>query len=144
MFQGDPYCSEYTRAKPDEKDLVGVWVANARSIEWLKEKGYAVASPPSLEIRADGTFDMRAMPDCWRVFFDKEWKKVLESGSGKWSVQHVQDWYALEMDFHHLNGKDWQCTFSNHFNLRRQKSPYMVHVTVGDPDSGDCIEFEKQ
>ncbi|MCX5654196.1 MAG: hypothetical protein NTY65_06065 [Planctomycetota bacterium] len=26
MFQGDPYCSEYTREKPDEKDLVGVWV----------------------------------------------------------------------------------------------------------------------
>jgi len=63
---------DFPREKPDEKDLVGVWVAIAPSVEWLKEKGYAVVSPPTLEIRADGTLDMLGMPDCWRVFSDTE------------------------------------------------------------------------
>ena len=143
MFQGDPYYNEYTRAKPDEKDLVGVWVANARSLEWLKEKGYAVAAPPSLEIRADGTFDVLGMPDCWRVFSDTEWAKTFDSAAGKWKLDRHQEWWAVECTY---DKPPWfpEGSYNSEFFLRRQKPPYMVHAIIGDPDAGECIEFERR
>jgi len=28
--------------------------------------------------------------------------------------------------------------------LYGKKSPYKLHITIGDPDSGDAVQFEKQ
>jgi len=143
MFQGDPYYNEYTRAQPDEKDIIGTWTANARSLEWLKAQGYDVAAPPALEFRADGTFTTTGMPDCWRVFFERERKKTLESAPGKWRVTKHQEWWALGLEF---DRPPWFAGggYSTELFLRRQKPPYLVHVIVGDPDAGDCIEFERK
>ncbi len=142
-FQGDPFYDEYTRTEPDRADVVGVWQANGFTVDWLRDQGYVLDGLPQLELRDDGTFTMTAMPDCWRIFFPSDRKKVLESGSGTWRVEKVQEWYALEMDFDRLNGETWTSTFSNVFHLCRQQPPYMVHITVGDPDSGDCLELER-
>jgi len=143
MFQGDPYYGEYTREKPDEKDIVGVWVANARSAEWLKGKGYAVAASPALELRADGTFTMEHMPDCWRVFFDREREGLLESGAGTWQIGRHQEWWVVELTF---DRPPWFSggSYSTRFHLRRQTPPYLLHIIVGDPDAGDGIVMERQ
>ena len=142
MFQGDPYYDDYTRVEPASADLVGVWTANAKSLDWLKGQGYAVAAAPTLELKADGTFAVTGMPDCWRVFADTDRTKTFDSAPGKWKVAKHQEWWAVALDF---DRPPWytQGGYSTEVFLRRQAPPYLLHVIVGDPDAGNGIEFEK-
>jgi hypothetical protein len=34
--------------------------------------------------------------------------------------------------------------FAYEFMLYGKRSPYKIHITIGDPDSGDAVQFEKQ
>jgi hypothetical protein len=34
--------------------------------------------------------------------------------------------------------------FGYELMLYGNKSPYKLHITIGDPDSGDAVQFEKQ
>ena len=34
--------------------------------------------------------------------------------------------------------------FAYELMLYGKKSPYKLHITIGDPDSGDAVQFERQ
>jgi hypothetical protein len=34
--------------------------------------------------------------------------------------------------------------FGNELNLYGEKPPYKLHVTIGDPDSGNAVQFERR
>src|SRR5438309_1030433 len=102
----------------------------ASTIRDLKEHGGYVIAKHELILRADGTFAMVNMPDWW-LDGAGESKKGFESGSGKWEFYqgHIQ-WivWGIELNF----GK---FATGNLINLRRQKPPYLINITIGDPDS---------
>ena len=110
----------------------------ASTIRDLKEHGGYVIAKHELILRADGTFAMVNMPDWW-LDGAGESKKGFESGSGKWEFYqgHIQ-WtvWGIELNF----GK---FATGNLINLRRQKPPYLINITIGDPDSAHNMLFEK-
>ena len=110
----------------------------ASTIRDLKEHGGYVIAKHELILRADGTFAMVNMPDWW-LDGAGESKKGFESGSGKWEFYqgHFQ-WtvWGIELNF----GK---FATGNLINLRRQKPPYLINITIGDPDSAHNMLFEK-
>ena len=110
----------------------------ASTIRDLKEHGGYVIAKHELILRADGTFAMVNMPDWW-LDGAGELKKGFESGSGKWEFYqgHIQ-WtvWGIELNF----GK---FATGNLINLRRQKPPYLINITIGDPDSAHNMLFEK-
>lgn len=143
LLPGDPFYDDYTCARPEVADVVGAWVATADSVAWLRAQGYAVASPPSIDLKADGTFTMTGMPDGWRVFFERERRRTFESAAGRWELGRHQQWWALDMHFETLDGRPWPRASYNQFHVRREQPPYLLHVTIGDPDAGERVEFEK-
>src|SRR5258708_35071646 len=110
----------FTRNRPNQADVIGVWVPTASTIRDLKERGGYV------------------MPDWW-LDGAGESKMGFESGSGKWEFYqgHIQ-WtvWGIELNF----GK---FATGNLINLRRQKPPYLINITIGDPDSAHNMLFEK-
>lgn len=129
----------FTRKKPNQAELIGTWVPTAATIKDLKDRGGYAISKHELILRADGSFSMVNMPDWWTDSFGQS-KKGFESGSGKWQLYQDRDpWtvWAIELDFPKF-------TVPNAIHLRRQKPPYLIHITVGDPDSGHAMLFEKR
>ena len=128
----------FTRNRPNQADVIGVWVPTASTIRDLMEHGGYVIAKHELILRVDGAFAMVNMPDWW-LDGAGESKKGFESGSGKWEFYqgHIQ-WtvWGIELNF----GK---FATGNLINLRRQKPPYLINITIGDPDSAHNMLFEK-
>jgi hypothetical protein len=128
----------YTRKKPNQADVIGTWVPTATTVKDLREVGGYVISKHELILRADGTFTMVNMPDWWSG--RNEPKKGFESGSGKWQLlqdNNVWTVWDIELDFSEF-------VVANAIHLQRQKPPYLLHITVGDPDSGHYMLFERK
>ena len=128
----------YTRSKSNQTDVIGTWVPTSATIKDLKERGGYVISKHELILRADGTFEMVNMPDWWRDGFGRS-NKTFESQSGKWRFyQNSSPWtvWAIQLDFPQL-------VVLNAIHLQRQRPPYLIHITVGDPDSGHYMLFER-
>jgi len=135
--QGDPYSGTYTRTRPNETDLIGRWVPDAATLAYMRTGGGYDTSRMHTRIvlRSDGTFELFDMPDWWRDGFGRS-HGSFESSSGKWNVgQHPDDKsWEIELAF-----RAWNTSMS----LRGQKPPYLIHVTLGDPDQNDAMVFVK-
>ena len=129
----------FTRNKPNQADVLGTWVPTAATIKDLRERGGYAVSKHQLILRDDGTFAMVNMPDWWLDGVGQS-RKSFESGSGKWRFYQDHDpWtvWAVELEFSKF-------VIPNAIHLQRQKPPYLIHITVGDPDSGHYMLFEKE
>ena len=128
---------DFTRSKPDEEDLIGTWTATKGTIRDIKDRGGYSQSDPKLILSADGTCTVTDMPDWWRGGFGESHKQ-FESGSGKWNIEKDENVWkiyvlALKLPAGHQA-----------VHLARQKPPYQLHITLGDPDSGNYMLFERE
>ncbi len=137
MFQGDPYYYQYTRAEPDASDLVGLYTPKAESVEFVKGKGFDFTSV-AIWLKDDGSFIVEGVPPG---------DYYLANNTGKWSIEKQQEWWvvgiATESDVE-SRGKMQHWESHGNIHLIGEKPPYLLHITVGDPDSGECIEFERK
>ena len=140
--QYDPYYNQYTKTKPHPDAIVGRWSLDADSRAMVRAKGYKISkvSEPSLEFHADGTFVARNIPDCWNAD-NREVRGESESGSGAWTIGPNQDYWVLRPHFTEINGEKRGRGVLLH--LSGQAPPYKILATVGDPDEGRALVFEK-
>src|ERR1700730_2014747 len=83
----------YTRSRPDQKDLVGTWLPDAKTIDDMRTKGgYDVLNGKTrILLREDGTFEAFDMPDWWHDGFGKS-ARGLEHRVGTWQlVPHANE-----------------------------------------------------
>lgn len=129
----------FTRDKPNQLDLLGTWVPTAATIKDLRERGGYIVSKHELILRADGTFTIVNMPDWWKDGVGQS-RRSFESGAGTWRLSKDHNpWtvWSVELDFPEF-------VIPNAIHLQRQKPPYLIHIPVGDPDSGYYMLFEKK
>lgn len=136
---GDPYLSSYTTTKPNEADLIGTWVPDTDTLKDIRDRGHYDMDRAStrLILRSDGSFEMVDIPDWWRDPFGKS-EGRLQSDRGTWRLkeQSPGSLWELGLDFPRWGGTT--------ISLRRNKSPYLIHFTLGDPDNGEAMTFVRQ
>ena len=127
----------FTRHRPADQDIVGTWVPTEKSIKLLaRMRGASPMPSPQFDLRPDGTVSVRDFPD-WFWSEDARVTFRFKSGEGRWRVSPekvVYTIYVLEIEL----GDDVHT-----INISKQKAPYQLHVTIGDPDSGDYLIFER-
>ena len=140
--QYNPFAHEFTRARPQERTVVGRYVPDRETSERLpRSSGVAVSDRTSLAIHADHTFAATELPKCWtEESFDC--RPGTESWTGTWSLRRNQEWWALQLHIKSRNGQPTDYGFPA--MLRREAPPYLVHFTIGDPDAGDALAFERR
>jgi hypothetical protein len=111
---------------------------DAETRAWYSREVRPTVPPSILELRHDGTFQLRDAPDC---FHQIECGAGVVNLSGKWQVEHLDDTWSLSLDVSEENGKP--ARYFTSAALRSQESPYLVHFIVGDPDSGRGVAFER-
>lgn len=141
--QYDPYTSEYTSRRPNESDLPGEYVATVETRELIRKAGSYPACDPHLTLHTDHTFEIKDVPD-WFITEGDAGAKLV-SGSGTWALQQHQQWWALGILFRQSTGQSvFKGPFGMDFMLVGAKAPYLVHMTIGDPDMGKAMQFQKQ
>jgi hypothetical protein len=144
--QYDPYTSVYTTTQPNTNDVVGVYVADTNTLDLIAKEGHYSAVSPSITLLADGTIIITNIPDWWLTSFGEP-RGGFDSGRGTWTIQKHQEWWALSVGF-----DDTEAFSSRNHNpgglgtqmmLIGEKPPYRIHLTVGDPDEGKGMQFER-
>ncbi len=55
----------FTRTKPEIKDIIGTWTPTADTLKDIRERGKYPEAKHELILKNDGTFSMINMPDWW-------------------------------------------------------------------------------
>jgi hypothetical protein len=142
--QQDPYGWAYTTKKPDAADLVGNYAPDDATLKLIAEHGHYPPRPASIVLDASGRVTVTDIPDWWLTDLGRS-QGGFDSGSGTWSVQPHQEWWIIGATFDSMNGFASQ----NHrsgglvtgFGLVGERPPYKIHLTLGDPDDGQAMEF---
>lgn len=75
-----------TRSEPAASALLGNWIPDTDSLEYMRKKGgYDTSNKTALVLEADGTYKMLNMPD-WLWLDDGLSHKTLRSERGTWKV----------------------------------------------------------
>jgi hypothetical protein len=126
----------FTRTKPEIKDIIGTWNPTADTLKDIRQRGHYPEAKQELILKADGTFSMINMPDWWGNGFGKS-NKTFESGEGKWHLakrKNIWDIWAIELEFP---------AEITSVNLYRQKAPYLIFIRVGDPNDGYAMFYHR-
>jgi hypothetical protein len=141
--QYNPYASEFTRVEPDIKQIPGKYLLTQESKQLLVKLGVVVPRDAFVELQSDGHFLISALPDV----SDGTPSQIRCYGSGKWRL-HKFDSYQISFDFvdgySTPGGKPIKESYlPAYFHLVGERAPYVLHVTVGDPDFGQALQFAK-
>jgi hypothetical protein len=139
LFAGCPAVDfnelDFTRSKPKQEELVGVWVPTSDTQRDIR-KHYPQAEH-EIVFRPDGTYSFTNMPDWWRKGTGESGGK-FESFSGKWALsQGKNGWTIWEISLETPR-------FFTSVNVYRQKPPYQIFIRVGDPNEGISMIFERK
>jgi hypothetical protein len=125
---------DFTRAEPAKADVVGKWALTSDS---LKETKPSTSSTQELDLREDGSFSVVDLPTSPDVAGASP--KGLLSGSGVWHLDRDQDGFTvwvINLDFASHHHRET-------VHLRHQRPPYLIHIFMGDPDSGRAMLLKR-
>ncbi len=136
-FDGTPA----PQCKPSENDLAGEWVPTGASLARMREAGYTV-SVHSLAFNEDGTFVMTNMPDWW-LDANGDASGGFYSGSGMWQLVKggSGERWRVYLYFITLSGNE--TNLIAYALVGGDRPPCRLHFSLGDPDAGRTMIFEK-
>lgn len=137
--QGDPYYPSYTKREPNPKDIVGTYVPDERTAGVIRSRKGLELLSTQIVIRADGTYSIDNVPE-WNNAMSASSVGPLVTRSGTWHLEQPQKAFWVVSILYRNGSTD---TYDG-INLREQKPPYLLHFTLGDPDSGESMVFTKQ
>ena len=144
--QYDRWAHGFLTRQPAEKDVVGLYAVNQASLQRpikLAMSGSVLRINPSAHIllSQDHEADFFQVPE---AIDDKLQCSV--TGHGTWRLgkndRFVEIWVQLADEESDTRCSERFSKFGEQLNLYGDKPPYLLHVTVGDPDSGDAVQFE--
>lgn len=127
---------QFTKTEPNKKSLIGIWIPDRSTIEYMREEGgYNTETVTKLILETDGTFEMYNMPDWWYNGFGQS-NKGFRSYSGTWKL------------FQQPSSNIWVIHLVSEgqirpVNLLNQEPPYQLYFYIGDPDSRKGMTFIK-
>ena len=131
--------SDFTLGQPSVKDLVGTYKPTEHTTDLLKATG----KYPS----ANSSITISEVPDWWLTSFG-EAKGKFDNGSGTWAVDKNKKWWLLVASFPTATAQ-FSSTVprSGHvtamLSLVGQKPPYVLQLSVSDPNADMSMQYER-
>jgi hypothetical protein len=130
-------------SEPAARDLVGIYRLTTKSEAFLRaEKGYLSIPMSSIELRPERRIAIRNLPDCAVDGFGDSRGQFL-SAEGQWQISKLFVGYGLTLEIapggslkDGVYGGSWMA-------IRGRSAPHVLEVTVGDPDSGETIQYAR-
>ena len=139
--QYDPFAHEFTSNRPADGSVAGRYVPEDDTARRLRTRfKIEVSSESEVLLNTDGTFLAMNLPHCWYNTFDCV--PGSEAWQGTWALKQHQDWWAVALHITSRNGN--QTSYGIPMMIRGDASPYLLHLTIGDPDSGGALAFRRK
>lgn len=127
-------CDRVFTSQPKPSDLVGTYILSTESAGFLaKRKSYASIPASVIQLRADFSMSITNLADCAANGFGDSNGGFL-SGEGKWSVEKEFIEWKLAVDG----------SVAPYVQIRGRSAPYRLAVVVGDPDSGETLQYVRR
>jgi hypothetical protein len=127
---------DLTRAKPEMSDIIGVWVPDKATRDYMRDKGrYDTNLETKLILEENSEVKIVNMPDWWDDGFGESYRK-MQSEQGRWGLYQSPGSKFWEIRMALSSGTKFM-------NLLGQKQPYKMFLYIGDPDSGEVMTFTR-
>jgi hypothetical protein len=145
--QYDPWADRFLTAQPSEQNVAGTYVIDAdsqkRNIKLpLAQNNGTVPIDASAQIVLSGDHEAQFIhvPEDYR---GKDACSV--TGRGSWQLDKNNNFSVVRASIvNEEPNSPCKGDFAYELMLYGKRSPYKLHITIGDPDSGDAVQFEKQ
>jgi hypothetical protein len=137
-------CDRVLVGRPATDDLIGKYSLTEASETFLRShKGYSAVPSSFIELRPDFSVSIRNLPDCATDGFGTS-KGGFLSGDGRWQLEKAFLGYGLTLDIRGGGSLKPGSYGGPWLAIRRRSSPHILELTVGDPDSGESIQYERR
>jgi len=141
----DPWTDRFLTAQPAEKDVAGTYVIDGdsqkRNIKVPMSKA-PFPIDPSAQIILSGNH----IAEFVHVPEEYHGEAVCSvTGRGSWRLGKNGSFSVVRASiFNEELNSSCKGDFAYELLLYGGKPPYKLHITIGDPDSGDAVQFEKR
>ena len=146
--QYDHWADRFVTRQPAERDVVGLYAVDQASLQRtikLPMSGSVLKVNPSAQIllSLNHNAEFFQVPE---AIDDKLQCSI--TGRGTWRLGKNDRYIVILVQIAHVES-DSRCSetfskFGDQLNLYGDKLPYRLHVTIGDPDTGDAVQFERR
>ena len=141
--QYDPFAHEFTTKRPSEEQLIGRCAPDLQAGAIGSNLNVMVSPTCELTLRPDHTFMAKALPRCWFPPTNTDCLPGTSDVEGHWTLREDGKWWAVNLNADLPPGgvsKTWNVPAI----VRGAKPPYILHLTIGDPDSGNALALVAQ
>ena len=147
--QHDPWADRFLTRQPAERDVVGWYGVDQASLRRSITRpmsGSRLKIDPSAHIvlSADHNVEFFSVPG------DTGGSLVCSiTGHGTWSLGKNDSYIVVramiaDEEPNSRCRETFTANFADELHLYGKRPPYRLHVTIGDPDSGDAVQFERR
>jgi hypothetical protein len=137
-------CDSAFTQKPKTTDLVGTYLLSKSSERFLlRSKAYKTVPTSEINLAADYGITIRNLPDCATNGFGKSFGAFL-SGQGRWELEKAVPGWGLTLHVEKGESLRGGVYAGPWVGIRGRSAPYRLQVTIGDPDSGEAIVYERR
>jgi hypothetical protein len=143
--QYDPWSDRFLTAEPTEKDVAGTYLVDAASQKRiikipLSKETLPIDHTARIVLSSDHKAEFTHVPE---EYLGEAACTV--TGQGAWRLGKNDSFSVVRVNIANVE-RNSPCKgdFGYELMLYGKKSPYKLHITIGDPDSGDVVQFEKQ
>jgi len=143
--QYNPWAARFLTAQPSEQDVVGTYVIDAdsqkRGIKLPQSNGiFPIDHSAQIVLSGDHKAQFIHVPEDYRGGAG-----CSVTGRGSWRLGKNDSFSVVRASIiNEEPGSPCKGDFAYELMLYGKKSPYKLHITIGDPDSGDAVQFERQ
>ncbi|MXV53345.1 hypothetical protein GS399_20490 [Pedobacter sp. HMF7647] len=139
--------ADFATSEPKFNDIVGEYKLADLSKRQLNFPD-SLTNKTIIRFNADSTFAFQYFPDHGMAMDLTSYDIV--NATGKWKIEKNQGSWVIPMDFDISTsiktGQTDSSGFynSNGFSINKDKPPYEIYITVGDPDSWEGVTLQRR
>lgn len=142
--QYDPWADKFLTAQPALKDVSGTYLIDSdsqkRTIKiGLHNSTFPVDPSARIILSPNHEAEFIHVPELFRGE-----APCSVTGRGSWHVQAFDSYFVVWASIYSKENSPCKGDTTYEVMLYGRKPPYKLHITIGDPDSGDAVQFEKQ
>ncbi len=143
--QYDPWADRFLTAEPAEKDVAGTYVIDVdsqkRTIKLaLRNDAFPIDHSARIVLSSDHKAEFIHVPEDYRGEV-----ACSVTGRGSWLLGKNDSFSVVRASIVNVEpNSPCKGDFAYELMLYGKKLPYKLQITIGDPDSGDAVQFEKE
>jgi len=145
--QHDPWADQFVRTKLADGDLVGTYRVDSDTLGRrisipICTKTLSISQDAEIVLSADHKAQFLQVPGV----HEPATQTCVVNGAGSWELGRNDAYSVVNVKIQLKDNRrsdECQPTYYGQLMIYGRKPPYKLHIAIGDPDSGEAMQFER-